>query len=487
MARILMEWNVGTPGQVKFQILAALLALAVGGCGSPSSSDGPGSVAPGGQPVPSGPSRVTIAIGGEAPKLASKLGGGVASFENDQRFLSNSPLVMLDPRNAPQPYLASDLPSRERGTWTVNPDGTMATTWNIRANALWHDGQPLTSRDFQFALKVYQDPEIEVDDRQLELRIDRIESSADKTFTIHWKQLYLRADRLTYRHLEPLPQHLVAHLYESGDKGLFQGSPFWTSTDYVGTGPYRIVEWEKGAYRVYRGFDQYFLGRPKIDEVTVRYIPDQNAVMGHLLGGAVDVTVGVTLNQQAGLALKQEWDRTGDGRLIDTVAYFLRGHIQFEPARLQQPALLDPRVRRSLAYGIDRMALADAVTGGRSPAPEVPISPTDPLYDRVQQAIAKYSFDRGRALALVEETGWIKRGDTLVSARGEPFTLDLRSPQISDNQIAVRIMASDLGALGMQISQTPAPLGQQPPEYASSFPGISVIADLLDPPWALER
>ena len=45
------------------------------------------------------------------------------------------------------PWLAESLPATERGTWTINQDGTMVTTYRLRPNVRWHDGVPLTSRD----------------------------------------------------------------------------------------------------------------------------------------------------------------------------------------------------------------------------------------------------------------------------------------------------------------------------------------------------
>jgi peptide/nickel transport system substrate-binding protein len=424
---------------------------------------------------PSGPSRLVVATGADISNLATKLDTLTGSFIYDPRYMVNTPLVALDGQNKAHALLAAELPARDRGTWVVNPDGTMATTWQIRANALWHDGRAVTSRDFIFALQVYLDPDLEIAGRDLELLIDRIESIDEQSFIIHWKQLHLRADRLLKGELEPLPEHLARQLYEDGDKAGFSTAPLWTSAAYVGTGPYRIAEWEKGAQVVYRAFDRYVLGRPKIDEVIFRVVSDPNTAVAHVLGGAIDFTSAIVLNTEAGAAVKQEWDRTGGGRVLFVPAVLRSARIQHHPARTGQPALLDVRVRRALVHGIDRETLADVISGGTSPVADTIVTPSDPLYPRVQGVIAKYRYDPSRSLALLQEAGWTRRADTLVNAGGEAFTLEVKGSIAGNIPIEVGIIASDLRKLGMRASENLVRQNSEDREQTVHFPGINAI------------
>src|SRR5689334_16172767 len=135
--------------------------------------------------VPAHASRVSIGTWAEIPTLQPKLmNRPAAGYHMDAGYLVNSPFVVLDPTGAPHARLAAELPSRDRGSWVVNPDGTMATTWKIQPNAAWHDGQPVTSRDVVFALKVYKDPQIVVASRDPERLIDRVDAPDDKTFDV---------------------------------------------------------------------------------------------------------------------------------------------------------------------------------------------------------------------------------------------------------------------------------------------------------------
>lgn len=429
------------------------------------------------------PSLVTIGIGGEPQNLASKFDSSSNSFREDFQLMANSALVVLTPQGTPQLRLAADTPSRDRGTWTVNPDGTMATTWKVRPDALWQDGRPITSTDFAFALQLYLDDDLSGADRNPERLMDSIETIDAGAFTIHWRFPYPTADQLLPRELEPLPEHILGPLYRSGDKRAFQGASFWTTPDYVGSGPYRLIEWEPGSRLVYRAFDGYFLGRPKIDQVVFHVIKDSNAVVANLLSGAVDATVNITLTVQGAEVVKQEWDRSGEGQIWSYPINIRAARIQQKPVYTKQPALRDPRVRRALLYGVDRQAIADTASGGLSPVPEGYLTTGDPLHARVLQVAPRYPFDRSRALALLQEAGWSKQGDRLVDASDQRFTLDIRTSQVAGNVVLMALMANDLGALGMDVSQTPVPqTARGDLEYRASFPGLQITATAIFKP-----
>ena len=356
---------------------------------------------------PAAPSRVIIGVRSDVSNLSSKLATDNTSTttSGNQRFLSNSPLVVFDPQGRALPRLASELPSQDNGTWIVSPDGTMTTTWKIRPGAVWHDGMPITTKDFQFALRIYQDPDVLVEDRDPERKMDRIEAVDDQTFKLHWKQLYADANRLTSGQLEPLPAHLLGAAYETGEKQSFANLPFFTSPDYVGSGPYRVTSWDKGVQQAFRAFDRYFLGRPRIDEVVFQFLTDSNVVVANVLTGAVDLTTGFVLAQQAVPVLREKWDASGDGQIFVTATHTRYAQIQQDPAKRGNPALLDARVRRAIVHAIDREAIANVVTSGAGPATEILVAPNDPLYARAQQVIDKHPFDRTRALALLLEAG----------------------------------------------------------------------------------
>src|SRR5437870_2308442 len=82
-------------------------------------------------------------------------------------------------------------------------------------------GQLVISQDFVFARTVYMDDALTATDRMPEQLMESVEPIDDKTFVIHWKQPYPRANELTQRQLEPLPAHILGSVYAAGDSDAF--------------------------------------------------------------------------------------------------------------------------------------------------------------------------------------------------------------------------------------------------------------------------
>ena len=99
-----------------------------------------------------------------------------------------------------------------------------------------------------------------------------------QTLVIQWASPYPYADALVASQFPPLPAHLLAPALEAVRNGTtgadaFENLPFWR-TDYVGAGPFRITRWEQGAFIEAQAFDGHALGRPHLDRLIVRVVPD---------------------------------------------------------------------------------------------------------------------------------------------------------------------------------------------------------------------
>ena len=468
---------------MRFHGVLLISVLTVTACAAPGTAPAPsgasGHSAQGGQSRPR--SSLTVAYGAEINNLAGKLSSSV--WAADLILMVNAPLTVRDPRGVAQPRLAAELPSRENGTWTVNPDGTMRTTWKIRPTAAWHDGRPVIAGDFQFAFRVALDERIPIDNRRPEQFMERIEALDDETFVVHWKQAYPWANELGGTQLEPLPQHVMRSVYESATPEAFMANTFWSSPDYVGVGPYRLVRWDAGTQLVFEAFDRYVLGRPKIDEVTFRLIPDPNTVVANLLAGEAQVAVNIALGQQAGATVRDQWKVSSEGTVIAVPTRFRFVDIQLKPGDLGQPALMDVRVRRALNHGIDRQSLAEIATAGMAEVTDVFLAPTDQYYETANRAVAKYPYDVNRALALLQEAGWSRVSETLMNASGQPFTLDIFSSEGPDNETEQAIIAADYRRLGMQVTETVYPRSRsRDREFRSKFSGLNPTALVIEVP-----
>jgi len=101
---------------------------------------------------------------------------------------------------------------------------------------------------------------------------------------------------------QPLPRHLLEEPYVTS-KGTLSQLPFWT-TDFVGSGPYKIQEWVQGSHAILVANDNYVMGRPKIDRIEVKFIPSSPTLVANVLAGTVQMPLGrgVSLDQAASYA-----------------------------------------------------------------------------------------------------------------------------------------------------------------------------------------
>jgi len=259
------------------------------------------------------------------------------------------------------PWLAEALPATDRGTWSINADGTMVTTYR-RANAVYRN------------------------------------------------------------RLSPVPRHLLEADYRSQGGEVIPNHPYWT-TAFVGDGPYRIASWDQGRELELEAFDDYFLGRPKIDRVVWRFILDVNAVLANVLTNSVDVVLREAYTFDTALVAKEQWEAQGKGTVI-----FAPVTIQWVNLTPLNPWLADPRVRQAMLYAIDRQEVVETLSRGLEPVAHIPLPPKRPQYERALAASTTYEYNPQRARQLMAEAGWAPAADgTLVNGRGERFVLDGRS------------------------------------------------------------
>ena len=187
-------------------------------------------------------------------------------------------------------------------SWTISTDGTVFT-FNLRLDAVWHDGVPVTAQDVAFTVSLMQSGSdlIPEDLRSFwsQISVNPIsDSSLEFALPIAFSPF------LDYLSFQILPSHLLGNLsMEELVDHPFNLAP-------IGSGPYKFdsLETEDGAILgvnlVSNGY--YFEGRPFIDEIRFRYYPDESSALDAYQEGAVDGVGSVAL-----VDLKRVLNQTG--------------------------------------------------------------------------------------------------------------------------------------------------------------------------------
>ena len=123
-------------------------------------------------------------------------------------------------------------------------------------------------------------------DRLVPDLISKIATPDDRTIVIHWNDLYNEAYAIQYSHVRAFPRHLLPEAFSAGDMKAFANLPYWNK-NFVGAGPYRVVEWDAGTRMELEAFKDFTLGRPKIDRVTYKTVEDTNTNLAAVLAGEV--------------------------------------------------------------------------------------------------------------------------------------------------------------------------------------------------------
>ena len=405
-------------------VMAALLAA----CAAPRSDSGS---AQSGQDAlrSTAPKRIVSAIRGAPVSLVqqkTQRGGSVRGLDGIEE-LAHAGLTYVKADGTRAAQLADAVPTIDSGLWKVFPDGRMETTWRIKPNARWHDGTPLTAEDFIFTAAVERDKAIEIPPYPEYDLVDAITAPDPSTLVVTWNRPYIDADGLfSYRAAGlPVPRHLMEKAYND-DKSGFLSLPYWNE-EFVGAGAFRVREWVRDSHTVLVANDAYIFGRPKIDEIEVRFIFDNNALTAYILAGG-DLTLGKTISLDIALQVRDKWT---NGRMLVLAQNWTPLNPQF--TNPDPPVVADVRFRRALLEALDRQQLADFVFSGYGMVAHSYAPPDMPFYSVVEPYIVKYEYDPRQGAQLMEELGYSKRPDGFYyDGAGKKLTVNLQASAQND-------------------------------------------------------
>ncbi|WP_305044363.1 peptide-binding protein [Geoalkalibacter sp.] len=299
-------------------------------------------------------------------------------------------------------------------SWDISEDG-LTLTFHLRRDVRWHDGMPFTSADVLFTYQLMVDPHTPTAYADRYLQVVEAEAPDPHTFRV--------------RYAEPLASALISWGLAIHPKHLLEGQDVSRSPlarRPVGTGPYRFVEWVSGQRLVLEANPDYFEGRPYINRVIYRIIPDPSTMFLELQAGNLD-QMGLTPIQFARQTDTATFKRRFNKYRYPASSYVYLGY------NLRRPMFQDQRVRQALSHAINRQELVDGVLLGLGQVATGPYKPgTWPHNPQVRD----YAFDPARALELLAEAGWRDTdGDGLLDKEGRPLSFTILTNQGNDQRV----------------------------------------------------
>lgn len=424
-----------------------------------------------------GPKRITGAITSKEPTMlrssaGGNLGGSNAGIDVLEDLL-NAGATRRDDTDTLRPLLAEALPSVENGLWKVSSDGRMEMTWNLKEGARWQDGVPVTAQDLVFTLTLCKDNDMLGFCRHVGFAfIDGARASSDRAVTVTWKQPYIEADSLFATQFGmPMPQHLLERTYLE-NKRSFADLSYWTK-EFVGAGPFQIRDWVESSHMVLQANDGYILGRPKIDEIVVKFISDPNALVANILAGEIDANFGRGLSLEQAIQIRDKVP--GLSLNVGLPGNFVVAWPQFIDPR---PAvILDARFRKALMHAIDRQQMADTLQDGLAPVAHSYMHTDQPRYGELDPLVVKYEFDPRKTVELVQSLGYSRGADGFFrDSAGQRLSVEIRGTGSEEMQTKAQFAVADFwqrAGIGAEpIIITTARLNDH--EYRATRPGFEV-------------
>ncbi len=239
--------------------------------------------------------------------------------------------------------------------------------------------------------------------------------------------------------------------------GVLKSNPDSLADRPVGTGPFKVVEWVKGERIVLEANDGYWRGRPKIDRVIFKAVPEASARVAALRAEQADLIVNVPPDT-ADLLDK------GPNTKVVAVAGLRNVTIIFDT---RTTPFNDVRVRKAMNYAIDKESINRNIFGGRA---VIQATPSHPLTFGHNPTVKPYPYDVEKAKSLLAEAGY-----------PNGFEVEFHHPSgrwLKDVEVA-QAVAGMLSKVGVRTKLTTGEYGTFFANWAKGdFKGMTMIGTL---------
>jgi len=317
--------------------------------------------------------------------------------------------------------------------WEVSRDGKQIT-FKIRKDAKWHDGHPVTARDAKFSLDTFLNPKVKTAYRSNYENVALSEVLDDATFRVTYREAFAPALE-TMGGMPIIPHHLL------------KGRDVNAADDFnyrpVGCGPYRFVSWNRAEAVTLQANPEFFEGRPYLNRVVLRIIPDMAVQFLELQNGGLDMMV-LTPRQYMGEGNKTEFKGQYNKYRYPSNQFTYMGF------NLNHPLFKDRKFREAIALAINKQALVDGVLEGLGKVATGPYTPRSWAYN---PNVAAVPFDQLKAREMFVAAGCRYASDGQLTKDGAPVEFTLLTNQGNrDREQTATIIQSQLKEVGIKVN-----------------------------------
>lgn len=336
-----------------------------------------------------------------------------------------SGLVVTNDKGEWVPDLAVEVPTLQNGG--VSQDG-LTVKYKLRPGVVWHDGIAFTAEDVRFTWQTIMNSKVNVVSRDGYDKILSIETPDQNTVIVRFKEYYAPYLSLFS---SILPKHV---LQSSGDinKDSFNRAP-------IGTGPFKFKEWRLAEAVVLEANTAYYRGKPNLDQIIYKVVPDNNIMLTQLKSGEIDVFTNIPFSQV-------DQVKGIEGVKVITTPNMIWEHLDFN---LDNQLFQDVRVRQAIALGIDKQAIITNVFKNAASPAMGDQSPLSWGYNPTAKPILR-DVDAARSMLL--QAGWKQGTDGIFAKDGRKLAFSLNVPSgLKTREIVAQTISQQLKEVGIQV------------------------------------
>ncbi|MFA5008305.1 MAG: peptide-binding protein [Candidatus Omnitrophota bacterium] len=286
-------------------------------------------------------------------------------------------------------------------SWEINNDG-LEIIFHLKKGIKWHDGVEFTSDDVLFGYKKIIDEKTLSAYKEDYLQAKKAEAPDKYTFKVTYDKPFAPA-LASWGSLVVLPKHILEK--EDINKTTFARKP-------IGTGAFKFKEWVPGQKIILSANPDYFEGRPYLDSVVFRIIPDATTMFLELKTQGLD-WLGLSPLQYEKQTQSEFFKKNYKKFRYPSFSYTYLGF------NLKHPWFSDKRIRQAIAYALDKEEIVKGTLLGMGSISTGPYVPNTWPYN---PNVKKYGYNPQKAKELLKEAGWQDSdGDGILDKDGKKF------------------------------------------------------------------
>lgn len=364
----------------------------------------------------------------QEPDLLNPLLSDLVATAEVGRLLFNG-LVLTDDKGAWQPDLAVSVPTVQNGG--VSRDG-LVVTYKLRSDVKWHDGVAFTAEDVKFTWQMIMNQGLKIHTREGYDKIAALTTPDPYTVVVQFR--------------EPYPAYLTLFPFVLPKHG-FQGAADLAKAPFnrapIGTGPFKLKEWQMAEAIVLEANPNFFRGKPLLDGIVFKFVPEAGLLLAQLKNGEIDLANNLAL-------LQLDQIKSIDNVRAVVTPSLIWEHLDFN---LDNPLFQDVRVRQAIAMGLDRQALITQNLKGTAALANADQSSLSWAYNADLTPLA---HDVAAAKALLAQAGWQPGPSGILTKEGKKLAFSLAvSTDNKPREAVAQAIVQQLKDLGIEVQLRP--------------------------------